>query len=70
MNKIRLAVESLDVQSFVTARIQGPRGTVQGAELLAGPVTLGSYCLTRYCPPESETCPVDTSECATATTNC
>jgi hypothetical protein len=30
MRKVKLAVESLDVQSFVTAEADGPRGTVMG----------------------------------------
>jgi hypothetical protein len=40
MNKIRLELDSLQVQSFVTAQAASARGTVQGAEsVVVGPAT-------------------------------
>ncbi len=37
MNKIRLDIEALEVQSFVTSPTPGPYGTVWGAEHQVGP---------------------------------
>jgi hypothetical protein len=79
MNKIRLDVESLDVQSFVTSRVDGARGTVRGAQVVDEPATVSQppYCYietgrclgTRYddiCDTSycvSRRCPIDTADC-------
>jgi len=79
MNKIRLDVEALDVQSFVTSQVESGRGTVRGAQVVDGPATVSKppYCYvetgmclgTRYddiCDTSycaSRDCPLESRDC-------
>jgi hypothetical protein len=76
MQKIKLAIETLEVQSFVTSDVDANRGTVMGhAPSNGGGPNCNSAidaCPTGLCPPDSyNTCPtVDPVACESADDAC